>query len=700
MQRHKGMATGVLLRRTASAVATAACFAAGGVYANPNAPAVVHGQASFSTQGNTLTVTNSPGAVINWQGFSIAGNEITRFIQQSQSSSVLNRVVGMSPSAILGALQSNGRVFLINPNGITIGAGASIDVAGFVASTLNMSDGDFIAGRMRFSQGHTAAGAVVNQGSINTAGGGMVYLVGRDVQNSGIIRSPGGEIMLAAGKSVELVDSQNPEIRVQVNAPDNQAVNLGQLIAAGGRIGMYGTLVRQAGVANANTAVRGENGKIVFKAVKDVRLEAGSTTTANGPTAGSVTVEAQTGKATVAGAVEANAHGARGGSVSVTGAQGVSIEAGGRISAGGSEGGVVTLQSAAGDVAVAGQVLVKGEAGRGGDVLARAATQAVVTSSGRIIADGAQSGGTVTLRAAEGVRLDSGSLLSASGDAGGTVMVSAESGGIVADGMIAATGLAQSGGTINLHAVSDITVGDAAQMLVSGARGGQVRIEAREGTLSLSGLVDGQGHNGPGGELLLLGKRVALVRNAQVHASGRFGGGTVLVGGDYQGNNPLVPNAFRTYFGADAVVRADALESGDGGKVIFWADDLTRAFGTVSVRGGAQSGDGGFVEISGKQGLIYNGIVDRRAPHGRAGMLLLDPADLDIVATGDADVSASSPFAPLGAGGSTIGWDTITGAGGLGGGSVTITTVGSPNVGAKPGVSVSRRLAPIPVPMI
>ncbi|MBY0267335.1 MAG: hemagglutinin, partial [Burkholderiales bacterium] len=83
-------------------MATAACFAAGGVYANPNAPTVVHGQASFSAQGNTLTVTNSPGAVINWQGFSIAGNEITRFIQQSQSSSVLNRVVGMSPSAILG----------------------------------------------------------------------------------------------------------------------------------------------------------------------------------------------------------------------------------------------------------------------------------------------------------------------------------------------------------------------------------------------------------------------------------------------------------------------------------------------------------------------------------------------------------------------------------------------------------------------
>ena len=92
--------------------------------ANPQAPVVVNGQASFSQVGNTLTVTNTPGAIINWQQFNINRGELTRFVQQSASSQVLNRVTGVDPSVILGSLQSNGRVFLVNPNGIVFGAGA------------------------------------------------------------------------------------------------------------------------------------------------------------------------------------------------------------------------------------------------------------------------------------------------------------------------------------------------------------------------------------------------------------------------------------------------------------------------------------------------------------------------------------------------------------------------------------------------
>src|SRR5438552_3663857 len=86
----------------------------------------------------TLNVTNSPGTIINWQGFSIGAGEVTHFIQQSSSSAVLNRVVGADISQIQGQLLSNGRVFLINPAGILIGAGAVIDTAGLVVSPLNM----------------------------------------------------------------------------------------------------------------------------------------------------------------------------------------------------------------------------------------------------------------------------------------------------------------------------------------------------------------------------------------------------------------------------------------------------------------------------------------------------------------------------------------------------------------------------------
>jgi filamentous hemagglutinin family protein len=118
-------------------------------FSNPTGPVVVSGQVLFQQTGNLLQVTNSAGAIINWNGFSIAASEITRFLQPSSTSAVLNRVVGQDPSAILGALQSNGRVFLVNPNGILFGAGAQVDVAGMVASTLNLSDSDFLAGRMK-----------------------------------------------------------------------------------------------------------------------------------------------------------------------------------------------------------------------------------------------------------------------------------------------------------------------------------------------------------------------------------------------------------------------------------------------------------------------------------------------------------------------------------------------------------------------
>ncbi|MDZ4203172.1 MAG: filamentous hemagglutinin N-terminal domain-containing protein, partial [Gallionella sp.] len=90
-------------------VALLLAFGVQDALANPMGGSVVSGQASIAASGNVLTVTNTPGTIINWQGFSIGANEVTRFIQQSASSAVLNRVVGNNPSQILGTLQSNGR---------------------------------------------------------------------------------------------------------------------------------------------------------------------------------------------------------------------------------------------------------------------------------------------------------------------------------------------------------------------------------------------------------------------------------------------------------------------------------------------------------------------------------------------------------------------------------------------------------------
>ncbi|CAG1006704.1 partial Heme/hemopexin-binding protein, partial [Anaerolineae bacterium] len=212
-------------RLKALCLAVASACAALQVEANPVNPTVVHGNATFSNSGNTLTVTNTPNAIINWQQFGINANETVRFVQQSAASAVLNRVTGADPSHILGTLQSNGRVFLINPAGIMFGQGAVVDVAGLVASTLNITDSDFLNGRLQFNADRAHPGSVVNTGQITTPNGGFVYLIAPQVENSGVITTPSGEAILAAGNSVELVDSADPALRVKVSA-QSQDVNL------------------------------------------------------------------------------------------------------------------------------------------------------------------------------------------------------------------------------------------------------------------------------------------------------------------------------------------------------------------------------------------------------------------------------------------------------------------------------------------
>jgi filamentous hemagglutinin family protein len=305
--------------------AVASCFAAGVALANPTGPSVVSGTASFVQQGNLLQITNSPNAIIHWQSFSIGANEITRFIQQSAASAVLNRVVGQDPSAILGALQSNGRVFLINPNGILFGAGAQIDVAGLVASTLDLSNADFLAGRLRFTE-VPGAGSVVNQGYIATGPGGQVYLVGPSVSNSGIITTPKGEVVLAAGHSVELVNPGTPNLRVEITAAENEARNLGSIVAEAGRVGIYAGLIQHSGTIRADSAVS-EGGRILLKATKSAKLENSSLLSAQGAGGGEIAVLAGE-TVQVAGRLDASAPNGGDGGFIETSARNVRVASG------------------------------------------------------------------------------------------------------------------------------------------------------------------------------------------------------------------------------------------------------------------------------------------------------------------------------------------------------------------------------------
>jgi CHAT domain-containing protein len=155
-----------------------------------------------------------------------------------------------------------------------------------------------------------------------------------------------------------------------------------------------------------------------------------------------------------------------------------------------------------------------------------------------------------------------------------------------------------------------------------------------------------------GGTVNVLGDKVGVI-GGNIDASGTNGGGTVLIGGDYQGKG-TVPNASRTYVSSDTVINADSLLNGDGGRVVVWADQMTGFYGNISARGGINSGNGGFVEVSGKQDLAFHGQVNVGATNGADGTILFDPRNITIVAgTGvdDNQLNANVPTAgdPAGA---------------------------------------------------
>ena len=159
--------------------------------------------------------------------------------------------------------------------------------------------------------------------------------------------------------------------------------------------------------------------------------------------------------------------------------------------------------------------------------------------------------------------------------------------------------------------------------------GGVVRLEGWGGNVIHSGDINVVGINDArGGDVVILGDRVGILGDATINASGDTGGGNIAIGGFRRGTGEHV--AEFTQAGGDTRIQADAINTGQGGEVVLWAEDTTWASGGISATGGAISGDGGFVEISGKQGMVVNASVDLSASNGALGTLLLDPTDITI----------------------------------------------------------------------
>lgn len=395
----------------------------------PTGGQITAGSGTISQSGNAMTVNQSSNQMIaTWNTFNIGSGASVQFVQPSTSSVALNRVLG-GVSQIMGSLTANGQVFLINPNGIVFGQGAQVDVGGVVASSLGMSNADFLAGRNIFS-GAAGAGGVINQGTINASPGGVVALIAPKVSNEGAINAGGGSVVLAAAEGVTLdfIGDGLVSVKVDQGTFDALVENKGVIVADGG----FATMTAKSANALLDTVIN-NTGTIRADAIAD--------------------------------------------------------------------------------------------------------------KGGRIVLDG--------------------------GDTG-TVQVA--------------------------------------------------------GTLEALGTQAGQ----KGGAIDITGNQVNVAADAVIDASGAAGGGTIRIGGGKNGKDATIANAKTTTVADGATVRADATDSGNGGTLVVWSDGVTNVGGTLTARGGANGGNGGFVETSGKN--IRMGVlrVDTSAAMGTSGLWLIDPTNSTI----------------------------------------------------------------------
>ncbi|MHC4104572.1 MAG: two-partner secretion domain-containing protein, partial [Planctomycetota bacterium] len=209
------------------------------VLAGPEGAEVIHGQVSLQQNGLNTVIHASDKSVINYTSFDIARPEVVQFIQPGSNASVLNRILSANPTCIDGTLLANGRVFFVNPAGVIIGSGATINVNQLVASGLNISNDSFINGQYEFVGG---GGSVANYGDISAQ---SVYLVGKQVTNAGNINCPAGYVVMAAGDRM-FFGQPGSNIIVEIGSfePPDQAdahtsaeiINEGTIEAEGGTI--------------------------------------------------------------------------------------------------------------------------------------------------------------------------------------------------------------------------------------------------------------------------------------------------------------------------------------------------------------------------------------------------------------------------------------------------------------------------------
>ena len=578
------------------------------VHELPSGGNVVAGSAILTNPAGTAVLNidqSTQRAIIDWNTFNVGSAAQVNFNQPGRDSATLNRVLDSNPSQIFGQITSTGQVFLTNPNGVYFGKSATADVGSLAATTHSIDNADFMAGKNTFSR-NGSTGSVVNEGELRAALGGYIALLAPEVRNSGVIVARLGTVAMASGESFTLNfdGSQLASITVEASAIAALVENKGAVLAPGGLIilsakaldRLQGGVVNNSGTLEA-TGLSNKGGRIVLDASD-------------------------------------------------------SIDNSGVINA-----------AAGMDGSPAGSITL---------------TAPDIHNSGTIIADAVPlsalapvSGGSIGLIASNITQTASGTL-DVSGVNGGSVSLEATHDIDVA-GVIAATASVGQGGDIAVTATHDVTLRSAVIDASGLALGGEILVAAggvplpfapdsEMPALALLGSTQlrSASRRGRGGSVKLTGGRVGLFGSSSIDATGATGGGDVLVGGGFHGEDPSLGNSRQVVVGTQASIDASATQTGDGGNVAIWSDGQTTFAGNVDARGGSIAGDGGFVEVSGKDHLAFRGMVDAGAAHGAAGTLLLDPRNIIVDAAGLAPIGDVDLFATNPSTDSTIAPNTIT----------------------------------------
>ena len=262
-------------------------MAAGQLWAAPEGGEIVAGEGTIAQSGvDTLIHQATERLAIDWQSFDIAANERVEFIQPSSSSIALNRVLSNNGTQILGRIESNGQVMVVNPNGVVFGKDSIINVGGMIASGMSIDPASFINGDFTLNSLEGTEGKVINYGIINAAAGGSVTLVGQQVQNDGLISANLGAVNLAAGNEAVLTFDQSGLVGVKVTEAvlqnelgvDAAVINSGAINAEGGRVllsasvseDIFSNAVNNAGMNKTSSVVVHDDGSFTLGAGADV----------------------------------------------------------------------------------------------------------------------------------------------------------------------------------------------------------------------------------------------------------------------------------------------------------------------------------------------------------------------------------------------------------------------------------------------